>query len=72
MLSVSRLLYEKNNMNMGKMAAAVRDAKLEYLNAVAIINQAAAMAKAMGQARANDNPKNVATPLPPLNLNQTG
>lgn len=59
-------------MNMGKMAAAVRDAKLEYLNAVAIINQAAPMAKAIGQARANDNPKNVATPLPPLNLNQMG
>ena len=57
---------------MGKMAAAVRDAKLEYLNVVAIINQAAPMAKAIGQARANDNPKNVAMPLPPLNLNQMG
>jgi hypothetical protein len=72
MLKRNKLLVTKNNKIIGKTAAAAKEARLEYLNKVAVVNQVNPAAKPIGQAKVNTSPKNVATPLPPLNRNQIG
>ena len=72
MLSRNKLLEENNNTSIGKMAAAAREARLEYLNKAAVPNQVAPATNPIGHDSANSKPKKVATPLPPLNFNQIG
>ena len=72
MLSKNKLLEENNNTSIGRMAAAAREARLEYLNKAAVLNQVAPATNPIGHDSANSNPKKVATPLPPRNFNQIG